>query len=82
MPLPVTCFSCGGLFDRPNGTTAGFCAPCVKRMVAKLQLEAEDEVERLKQLGWNQEDFARALKGELERREIPGSNPGGVRKQP
>jgi hypothetical protein len=34
-------------------------------MVAKLQLEAEAEVERLHGLGWNQEDFARALKGEL-----------------
>ena len=65
MALPVTCFSCGSLFDRPEGSKAGFCAPCARRMVGKLQLEAEAEVERLQRLGWNQEDFARALKGEL-----------------
>ena len=65
MALPVTCFGCGGLFERPEGTTAGFCATCAKRMVAKLQLDVETEVERLKKLGWTQEDFARALKAEL-----------------
>ena len=65
MALPVTCFSCGGLFDRPEGSKAGFCAPCAKRIAARLQTEAETEVERLQKLGWTKEDFARALKGEL-----------------
>jgi hypothetical protein len=30
-----------------------------------MPIEAEAKVERLRQFGWNQEDFARAMKGEL-----------------
>lgn len=42
----------------------------VRKTAASLQTRAEEELKRLRTLGWTQADFAKALRGLLENKEI------------